>query len=145
MESVVLNTPLMRYASRTERIILVLISLSLFACGNENHAEGIVCTTVMEPGIVVEVRDAISDAPIAEHAIVVISDGDYQETLTVNAFEDPDSSSAYSLAGAYERAGVYDIELSLSGYESWTRAQVQVEPGICHVNTVKFTVRLSAI
>jgi len=126
-------------------IVLALLNASLFACGNEDHQEGNACTTSIEPGIVVEVRDAISDAPLAEHANVIISDGEYQETLTVNAFEGLDSSSAYSLAGAYERPGMYDIDLSLSGYESWSRSQVEVEPGICHVNTVKFTVRLSAI
>lgn len=124
-------------------IILGLLSIFFVACGNGDDV--IFCTTSIEPGIVVEVRDAISDAPIAEHAIVVITDGAYQETLIVTGFDGPDSSSANSLSGAYERPGVYDIKLSLFGYESWSRSQVEVESGICHVNTVTFTVRLSAI
>lgn len=145
MRLVVLQTLLGRYRSKIEFLLLVLVNIFIFACGNGDHPDGVFCTAVMESVIVVEVGDAVSDAPIAENAIVIITDGDYQETLTVIGYESPDPSSAYLLAGAYEREGVYDIELSLSGYESWSRHQAEVEPGICHVNTVKFTVRLSAI
>ena len=115
------------------------------ACGGDNQQDEQGCTTELVPGIVIEIRDAVSDAPIAENAVVVITDGDYQETLTVSAYEGPDPSSAYAVAGAYERPGIYDIELNLAGYESWFRTQVEVEAGVCHVNTVTFTVRLSAI
>lgn len=128
-------------------LILMFSGLFLVACEDDiaNQNETFGCTTVFVPGIVVEIRDAISDTPLAENAVVVITDGDYTETLEVLEYEGPESTSAYSVAGAYERPGVYDINLTLSGYEGWSRSQVEVESGICHVNTVTFTVRLAAM
>ncbi len=126
--------------------ITILSFILLFAgCGEDTSEEGIVCTADIVPGLVVEVRDANTDAPLAENAIVVITTDNYSETLVVYELEGPDISSAYSLAGAFERPGIYDIDLTLDGYSSWSRTDVEVTSGICHVGTVRFTARLEIL
>lgn len=124
------------------RIFCFGLSLLLAGCGSDND---IACTANLVPGIVVEVRDAITDAPLAENAIAVITNANYSETLVVYEREGPDISSAFSVAGAFERPGIYDINLSLSGYVSWSRSGVKVDSGICHVGTVRFTVLLETL
>jgi len=127
-----------------KRKIVIPFLIILTGCGGSTQ-EGVVCTASLEPGIVVVIRDSVTDAPLAENAVVVIAEDDYRETLVVNGYEGPDSSSAFSVAGAFERAGTYDISLTLDGYNSWSRAGVEVTSGICHVGTVTFTARLDAL
>jgi hypothetical protein len=127
------------------RIICLGLSLLLAGCGSDSRDDGIACTLSLEPGIVVVIRDALTDAPLAENAIVVITSNNYSETLTVYEQDGSDLSSAFSVAGAFERPGVYDINLSLSGYVGWSRIGVEVTSGICHVGTVRFTVRLETL
>jgi hypothetical protein len=131
------------------KLIFISIILVLYGCKGDanqnNERDGIVCTASIEPGIVLEIRDAITDMPLAENALVVITDNDYSETLVVNGYDGADSSSAISVAGAYERSGTYDINVSLTDYTSWSRTGVVVTSGVCHVGTVKFTVRLEKV
>jgi len=124
---------------------MVVFSFVLLLSGCGEGEEAIVCTANIEPGIVVETRDANTDAPLAENAIVVITANDYVETLIVSEFEGPDSSSALAVAGALERPGLYDINLTLAGYDDWSRLNVEITSGTCHVNTVRFTARLESL
>ena len=125
--------------------LCLCLSLLLAGCGSDSRDDGIACTASLEPGIIVEIRDALTDAPLAENAIVVITNDNYSETLTVYELDGSELSSAFSVAGAFERPGVYDIDLSLSGYVGWSRLGVEVTSGICHVGTVRFTVRLELL
>jgi hypothetical protein len=127
------------------REIVFIFFLLLAGCGEDASEEDIACTAVFKPGIVVEVRDANTDAPLAENTIAVISNDNFSETLIVFEFEGSASSSAFSVAGAFERPGIYDIDLTLAGYNSWSRSDVEVTAGICHVGTVRFTARLEVL
>jgi hypothetical protein len=42
----------------------------------------------------------------------------------------------------YERAGTYDVRVEYPGYGLWTRSNVVVEPGRCHVRLTALTARL---
>ncbi len=127
------------------RIIYFGLSLLLIGCGNDSGEDDLACTLSLEPGIVIEVRDALTEEPLAENAIVIITNDNYSETLMVYEQEGSDLSSAFSVAGAFERPGIYDINLTLSGYVSWSRSGVEVTSGICHVGTVRFTARLESL
>ena len=107
--------------------------------------DSVYCTTEALAGIAIEIRDDITDEPLAENAIVVVTDGAYSETLMVTAYEGSGSSSAYLVAGAYERAGTYDVNVTLEGYTDWSRSDVEVMSGLCHVETVRLTARLVKI
>jgi len=123
-----------------------LLYVSLAGCGEatSEQEEAVVCTTELAAGIELEVRDAVTDLPIAEHAIGTLESGPFNEIMSVTGWESGDSASAYLLSGAHERPGIYQISLTVPGYESWSRSDIEVEAGICHVTTVRFTVRLTS-
>jgi hypothetical protein len=125
--------------------ILLIVSLAMFGCKDNKNSDQYACTTSIEPGIIIEIRDAVTDEPLAENATAVITSTDYRETLIVSHYEGSDSSTAYAMSGAYERPGIYDIEVSLTGYKSWFRYGVEVTDGICHVGTVRYTARLEEL
>jgi hypothetical protein len=125
--------------------IILIASLTIFGCKDNKNSEQYSCTASIEPGIVIEIRDAVTDEPLAANAVAVITSTDYRETLIVSHYEGSDSSSAYAVSGAHERPGIYDIEVSLTGYKSWFRYGVEVTDGICHVGTVRYTARLEEL
>lgn len=134
---------------KPKKIIFVLaIAVLIVGCQKTSTGQedqNYACTASLEPGIVVEIRDAFTDEPLAANAIVVITDNDYRETLVVTGYDGYDYSTASTVSGAYERPGIYDIEVSLTGYANWYRYGVEVTGGGCHVGTVKFTARLEKI
>jgi hypothetical protein len=107
----------------TEEVVVRLIS--------EESGGG--CTGEAVPGLVITVVDAASGQPIA--ATVKVTDGAYLEELGEASTEDE-----YRIA--YERAGVYDIEVSSDGYDSVTIQGVEVTEDVCHVITEKLEVSL---
>jgi hypothetical protein len=88
----------------------------------------IVCTEQAISGLGVRVRDSITGLPAGAGATVVATDGSYQETLTYAGTLYP-----ASFVGAFERAGRYRIDVTRAGYQPWTRANVVVAQGVCHV------------
>ena len=119
------------------------VSFWLAACGVDDDV--ISCTANLVPGIVVEIRDSNTNAPLAENSLVVITSQNYSETLTLFEREGADLSSTVSVAGAFERPGIYDINLSLSGYNGWSSTGVEVTAGVCHVGTVRLTATLNTL
>jgi hypothetical protein len=55
------------------RIIYFELSLLLAGCGNDSGEDDPTCTLSLEPVLVIEVRDALTDAPLAENAIAVVT------------------------------------------------------------------------
>lgn len=107
----------------------------LAACGTGPGA----CTLDVQPGIVVEIRDAFDDAPLAEHARGSARDGEFVDSL--QPYGSVANGTLISRAGAYERAGDYTVTVEHDGYFAWeTRAQVQGDD--CHVRTENFSVHL---
>jgi len=86
------------------------------------------------PGIVVEVRDMLTNDPIASNAIGTLQDGTYQETM--QPYKAPQDSALLSLQGAIERPGTYDVLVQESGYRDWSMQHVTVQFVGCDVVTV---------
>jgi hypothetical protein len=95
------------------------------------------CTLELRPGIVVEVRDAVTGAPAADGARLVARDGNYVETV-----DGPPAPNLTFLQAAGERPGRYDLTVSKPGYHNWTRAGVRVRDGGCHVIPVQLEAQL---
>ena len=100
----------------------------------------VVCTENLVFGLTVKVRDSITDVPAGRQATVVAQDGSYHETLQfLGAISSTDSLTFF---GAAERAGTYQITVTKSGYQTWTRAGVNVVADACHVHPAVVEARL---
>lgn len=108
---------------------------------------GSACTTEVRAGIEVKVLDAVTDASIGEYATGSLVDGAYSEALAALGSGTESDDNPYLLAGARERAGTYDVTVSLEGYQSWgiDGVEVQKTAGACHVATVTLTAQLEPI
>jgi hypothetical protein len=87
------------------------------------------CTLSVEPGVVVEIRDAADGTPIAATASGTITDGGFQDSLRLY-------DGSLSRAGADERAGTYRVHVVHAGYVPWEQTGVRVRDTGCHVDTV---------
>jgi hypothetical protein len=99
-------------------------------------APGVLCPANIRyvPGIVVEVRDMLTNDPIASNAVGTLQDGDYQETM--QPYKAPQDSALLSLQGAIERPGTYDVLVQEPGYMDWSMHHVTVLFAGCDVATV---------
>jgi hypothetical protein len=98
---------------------------------------GPVCTHEVRPGLMVEVRDSITGAPVAAGARVIARDGAFADT----AF----TGSSEGVAGAdlaHERAGNYTVTVEQEEFAPWSRSDVYVTADKCHVHTVSLVVLL---
>jgi hypothetical protein len=86
------------------------------------------CTDEAVAGITIYVFDQTTGDPICD-ATVTITDGAYTETPTAIT-----SSTCY-FAGAYERAGTYDVTVSAPGKTTNTQSGITVTSNSngCHV------------
>lgn len=91
-----------------------------------------VCTTDVQPAIVVEVRDAATQAPAASGATGVARDGSFADPLRAYDL----GENALKLRGADERPGTYTVTVDKPGYQQWKQENVRVRDGRCHPQTV---------
>jgi hypothetical protein len=111
-------------------MIVVLAGLTPLLGGcTENFA----CTTSVEPGVVVEIRDATDGSPLAESARGAVREGTFTDSLRPHG--STDQGVLLSRAAADERAGSYVLVIEHPGYLTFERS-VNVEDGGCHVRTV---------
>jgi hypothetical protein len=103
-------------------------------------ADGMICTASVEPAVVVEIRDAVDDTPIAEGATGRVRDGGFSDSL--RAYEETATGTLLSRAGADEREGTYVVEVSHPGFATWEQSGVRVTGDACHVETVLLQARL---
>lgn len=101
-----------------------------------------VCTADSRPGIVVEITDAATGAPIAQNAVGTVRDGVYADSLRPHGFTGTVMTSRHAAA---ERAGRYALEVQHAGYQAWSASNVQVTRGECHVNTRTLQARLQPV
>ena len=94
-----------------------------------------VCTASWDPGVVVEMRDARTGAPIADAARGSVRDGAYVDSLRPYGSLGPAPGTLYSRSAAHERVGIYSVEVLRDGYLPWTAEGVRVTRGVCHVRT----------
>lgn len=114
---------------RTASFLLPLLVL-VAGCDSD---DSIICTTEARFGVNLSVKDATTGQLIPEGVRGVLKDGSYLDTLQV--FTDIEGR-IFSLAGAVERPGTYRIDLTAPGYQPWTRSDVRVPEGRCHVEPV---------
>jgi hypothetical protein len=96
-----------------------------------------VCTTDIRYGIVVEVRDAVSGAVVADGARLIVREGEYVETV-----DGPPVPGLPYLQAAAERPGTYSVTVEKAAYQVWTRTDIRVRDTDCHVSTVRLEARL---
>lgn len=104
-----------------------------------------ICTLSFDPALEVEVRDSMTNELLTPRAVVIVTDGVYSDTLTAGVLI-PDAAGRElipkTVAGAHERAGTYQIHVSVPGYRTWIRSRVKVNDGECHVQTRLIVARL---
>ncbi|MGH7604076.1 MAG: hypothetical protein ACRENK_08790 [Gemmatimonadaceae bacterium] len=99
-----------------------------------------VCTDEFRPGIAVYVNDSLTNAGIASGASLVVRDGSYKDSVAApDGRPDLNTSPLYA---AGERAGIYQVAVTKTGYAGWAKSDVRVTANRCHVNTVTLTALL---
>jgi hypothetical protein len=118
----------------------ILRAALLAAVASGGCTDGMICTTSVEPGVVVEIRDAVDDTPLAAGATGRVRDGGFSDSL--RAYGVTATGTLLSRAGADEREGTYVVEVSHPGFATWEQSGVRVSGDACHVETVQLQARL---
>lgn len=101
------------------------------------------CTAAIMNGLLVRVRDSVTNIPAGSGATVTAEDGSYFETLLYLGSHTPLDSLTFQ--GATERPGTYTVRVSKGGYQPWTRTGINVPAGECHVTSVEVAARLQPL
>lgn len=120
-------------------ILLLMLSPLLIAtsCDNDDNNQ-IVCTDQFVYGLNVIILDATTGNPIFQDVEVKAVDGTYQEILElVPGLE-------YAFVGAGERAGIYTVTITKTGYQTYISSPIVVNRNICHVIPQSLTVNLQS-
>lgn len=115
-------------------IAVALLAVPLATCGTEPN-----CTQEIRPGVVVEIRDAFDDAPLAANARGAVHDGTFVDSL--RPYGSVGNGTLVSRAAADERPGDYRITVEYDGYFPW-EGGAGVRGDECHVETVQLNVYL---
>ena len=115
--------------------VAMLALQGLAACGGGGGADDpVVCVPISRPGVVVFLTDAGTGAPI-EGATITLTEGTYEATVQAG---DP---GIY--AGAFNRAGVYELIAEAPNYQTAYRSDIVVlDRGACDVVTATVDVEL---
>ena len=96
-----------------------VIMISTMSC-----ATGPICTDEVVPGLVVEIRDAFDDSPVAETGRGAVHEGEFIDSL--QPYGRAGNGVLISRAGADERAGLYSVTVVHEGYFDWRVDGVRV-------------------
>lgn len=99
-----------------------------------------ICDAAVEPAVIVEVRNAVTDDPEAEDADGVLIDGEYTDSLRID--EETDEGIPVALAGGLGRAGTYTVRIDKPEFRTWTQDGVDVDDGECGPETERLNARL---
>jgi hypothetical protein len=108
------------------------------ACDSESS----VCAPVLGAAVTAEIRDSVTNLPLAWGGTVLeIRDGSYvEQTPPAAAFD------SLTLYAGFGRPGTYTVTVTRPGYAEWTRANVVARKGECDgVDTVLLRVFLQAL
>ena len=111
--------------------VLLQVLLST-ACG-VTEPKGIICTREFRYGVTATVTDAADGSQETEGLSGILAEGSYREEMGVGG---------NVLAGAGERAGLYELTVMADGYVTWTQGDIQVTADECHVESVSLAVLL---
>ena len=114
--------------------------LAFVGCSGSKAPTSPVCTDEFRPGVVVYIKDALTNAGVASGASLVARERTFKDSV---AFPNarPDLNDL-ALAAAGERSGTYQLTVSKPGYTTWSQSNVRVTSNQCHVNTVTLTALL---
>ena len=115
------------------RLLVVFVALLAAGCDAADPSTPPVCTAEAVAGVQVTAEDSLTSAPVTAGLEGVLTEAPYEETMLV--FDN-------RLIGAFERAGTYEVTVSATGYQEWTRSGVLVLEGECHVVPADIEVRL---
>lgn len=102
------------------------------------------CPAVVNPAIVVEIRDVRTATPLAQGARGGVRDGVYVDSLRPYSGISSDPSTLVSLQAALGRPGEYAVVVEHSDYLPWTVAGVKVARGQCGPRTITLHANLVA-
>ncbi len=106
-----------------------------------HESEPVFCTQELRPsfGITVEI-DPDADVSACD-AEVVVSDQEEKFALMPNEFSDRKNACSFS-GVVYERAGIFDLSISLDGFVPVSVSEIEVTKDECHVHTFRETFKL---
>jgi hypothetical protein len=126
---------------------ILLTSLCIAGCHNPLGGGGTLCPAMINPAIVVEIRDARTGAALANDARGAVHDGAYVDSLV--PYEGTGSGAGplllSSRRAADERPGNYSIEINHAGYHTWTLGGVRAVAGQCGVKTRRLSALLEPV
>lgn len=115
-------------------VALALLALPSLGC---NLIDPGGCDASIVSGLSVTVRNAQTGVPAGLGAVVTARDDGYVETL--QGFD------GLTFVDAQERPGTYDISVNSPGYQPWTKQNVEVEDGGCHVKPQTVDARIQPL
>jgi hypothetical protein len=119
--------------------LLGICAVGLCLAGCESPADPVICTAIAVDAIVVTVVDGASNQRICDATVTAVEGSFSQELRGFPAGTD----CTYS--GPTERAGLYEVRVSKSGYVPTNMTNVRVTADECHVIPVRLTIPLTRV
>ena len=113
---------------------MIAASLLLAGCGADDQ---IACTLLLTPGIRFDIRDSITGNMFTGPGTVFAAEGTFVDSLNFTSLP-----SRIGIPLVHERPGTYNVSVRAEGYDEWSKSNVTVTAGQCHVNTVSLNVLL---
>jgi hypothetical protein len=120
---------------RTQAVLVVAVAWTLAGC--EDRVVGRVCTTIAVPALAVTVMDGATGRSVCDATVVAV-EGSFRSTL-----ERFGTGETCAYSGPYERAGVYEVQVTMDGYRPVSEGNLRVTSDECHVVTRRLTVTLA--
>lgn len=123
----------------------LLAALWLVSACRLTEPRVVVCSYEMLPAVAVEVSDVQTGRSLTEHAVGMLRDGAYTDSLGLydGSCYGPKAAAPRFRCGAHERIGTYEVQVHHEGYRPWSLSGVAVSKGECHVNTVAVSAKLT--
>lgn len=131
-----------------KRIVLLVVTVGLLCgcssdSGDPDGGDQVLCPLWIAPGMMVEVRDAVTGLPAACGAEATAESDAHTETLTTgvdcNTFTD-----ALHMSGV-QHPGTYTLTIAKQGYQPWILGNIEVTGGVCGLIPVRMLVNLTPI
>lgn len=121
-----------------------LAALSLVSACRLTEPRVVICNYIMLPAVAVEVTDAQTGRNLTEHAVGILRDGTYTDSLHLHdgSCYGPSEAALRFRCGGYERIGTYEVQVNHEGYRPWSLSGVAVTRDECHVKTVVVSAKL---
>ena len=103
--------------------IVTLAALFLLSASSFGGCVG--CDEGFRFAVTVEVVDSVTGGPINAVPTGILRDGRYREIMRVDRNH---------VIGGMGRPGRYDVEISATGYRTWTKAEIDVPGDFCGIS-----------